>query len=784
MKTRLLFVLLALFVIGISAQTNISKYEMRGVWVASVTNLDWPSSPNLTVAQQKAELVNMFEELKRSGVNVIFFQIRTECDALYNSPYEPWSYWLTGHQGTAPNPIYDPLQLAIDEAHKRGMELHAWVNPYRAEKTVGNYPISQNHVIYQHPDWVLYIGDYKFLNPGLPQVDSYIKKIVVDVVTRYNIDGVHMDDYFYPYAPNNISNQDTATFRLYGRGFTNIGDWRRDNVNLMVKHIYDTLMVIKPSIKFGMSPFGIWKPGVPAGVSGMDAYNILYCDPIAWIQNRTVDYLTPQLYWPFGGGQDYALLANWWGDSCFANRSHFYPGQAYYRNDAFSPSELPNQIRFDRNNPKIQGSVLFEAIDFMVNRNGFTDSLKTNLYSVPSLTPKFAWKDSLAKPMAPTNLSFAYNSITKKYNLTWTASVPGSDTAARYAIYRFDHNPTQAEINNGNHLVGISGTTSLDPNYTSFVNGSGNWYVVTGLNVLNNESQISNAYQVTQNAAAPVLVYPANNSPYQFDTVKVTWKGDNLSAAYWLQISSDSTFNSNMIVDIKGLRDSTYTVSGLSAQTKYFWRVRALSYAGDSPLSSIYSFKTAFPLPCTLLLPLHRATINTIHPVFVWNSSVSAASYRIQLSTSAQMTSLVKDTTVSDTTCTIRNLAYNKTYYWRVAAKNQYGTSQWSSIFGFKTPLNSGVNDKQLPSEYGLQQNFPNPFNPSTIINYSIKESGKVQLKIYNILGNEVACLVNQYKQAGKYSVEFNSAKLASGVYFYKINVNGFSDTKKMTVIK
>jgi len=784
MKIRLLFFLLALFITSIYSQTTIPKYEMRGVWVASVTNLDWPSSPNLTVAQQKAELIAMFEELKKAGTNVIFFQIRTECDALYNSPYEPWSYWLTGHQGTAPSPLYDPLQFAIEEAHKRGMELHAWINPYRAEKTVGNYPISSSHVISQHPEWILYIGSYKFLNPGLPQVDNYIKKIVVDVTTRYKIDGVHMDDYFYPYAPDNITNQDTATFRLYNRGFTNIGDWRRDNVNLMVKHIYDTLMVIRPSIKFGMSPFGIWKPGVPSGISGMDAYNILFCDPIAWLHSRTVDYLTPQLYWAFGGGQDYATLANWWADSCYANRSHFYPGQAFYRNDAFSASELPNQVRFNRNNSKIQGSVFFEAIDFMVNRNGFVDSLKTNLFSVPSLAPKYAWKDSTTKPMAPTNLALQYNSTSKKYNLTWTASVPGLDTAARYAVYRFDHSPSQSEINSGNHLFGVSGVTNLDPNYASFVNGTGNWYVVTALNVINNESQISTAIQVTQNAGLPIPVYPGNNSPYHYDTVKVTWRGDIIAGAYWLQVSPDSTFNSSLLINVKGLRDTNYTITGLSAQTKYYWRVKALSYAGETAFSSLVNFKTAFPLPVTLISPAHASTVSSINPLFVWSSAALATSYRLQLSTSAQMTSLVKDTTVTDTTCVVRNLLVNKTYFWRVAAKNQYGTSLWSTVKGFKTPLNSDVNDKYTPKEYGLQQNYPNPFNPSTVISYSLKESGKVQLKIYNILGNEVACLVNQYKQAGKYSSEFNASKLASGVYFYKISINGFSDTKKMTVIK
>lgn len=784
MKTKLLIILALLFFPNIKAQLIIPKYEMRGVWVATVTNLDWPSSPNLSVDAQKTELINLFEELKKSGANVIFFQIRTECDALYNSQYEPWSYWLTGHQGTPPSPLYDPLQFAIEQAHKRGLELHAWFNPYRAEKTVGHYPISNSHVINQHPDWIIYIGDYKFLNPGLPQVDSYITKIVVDVASRYKIDGVHMDDYFYPYEPNAITFQDTATFRLYNRGFNNIGDWRRDNVNLMVKHLYDTLMVLNPSIKFGMSPFGIWKPGVPAGISGMDAYNILYCDPIAWIQNRTVDYLTPQLYWAFGGGQDYGLLANWWADSCFANRSHFYPGQAFYRNSSFNPNELPNQVRFNRNNSKIQGSVFFEAIDFMVNRNGFTDTLKSNLFSIPSLAPKYAWKDSIKKPNSPTGISLNYNSTYKKYAFSWTPSSPGLDTAAKYAVYRFDHSPSQDEINSGNHLFGITGETSLDPNYASFTNGNGNWYVITALNAINNESLTSIPIQISFSPALPVLIYPGNNSPFHYDTVNVKWNGDVLSGAYSLQVSSDSTFSSNLLVNLTGLRDTVYTIKGMSAQTKYYWRVKALSYSGVTEFSLPHSFKTAFPLPTTLISPPHASTVSSLNPSLVWAKSNVATSYRVQLSTNAQMTSLVKDTTVSDTTCIVRNLTPNKTYFWRVLSKNQYGNSNWTSAWGFKTPLNSDVNDKDYPKEFGLEQNYPNPFNPNTVINYSIKQSGKVQLKVYNILGNEVASLVNEYKQAGKYSVEFNASKLSSGVYFYKLISTGYSDTKKMTVIK
>ena len=248
--------------------------------------MDWPSSPTASVDKQKEDLIKLLDELKAININCVVFQIRTECDALYASNYDPWSYWLTGAQGTAPSPFFDPLEFAVEEAHKRGIELHAWFNPYRAEKTVGAYSISNQHVTKLHPDWVIQIGSFKFLNPGLPEVMEYVTNVVTDVVKRYDVDGVHFDDYFYPYPPNNITNQDYATFQAYPRGFSNIADWRRNNVNMLVKMVNDSIQVHKSYVRFGISPFGIWKSGVPSGIIGLSAYNDIYCDAVAWLQAR------------------------------------------------------------------------------------------------------------------------------------------------------------------------------------------------------------------------------------------------------------------------------------------------------------------------------------------------------------------------------------------------------------------------------------------------------------------------------------------------------------------
>ncbi|HAC16395.1 MAG TPA: glycoside hydrolase, partial [Bacteroidetes bacterium] len=235
------------------------KFEMRGVWISTVVNLDWPSEPDLTVEKQRNELVFLFDQLYQNGFNAVFFQIRTESDALYNSPYEPWSYFLTKKQGKAPEPFYDPLEFAIDLAHERGMELHAWLNPFRTSHDLGAYPHAESHVIKRHPEWIMTFKGgrtYSMLNPGIKDVRDYVATIVADIVRRYDVDGIHFDDYFYPYTPP-IGTEDRTHFQADGRGISDIKDWRRDNINLVISQVRDSINAIDPLVKYGISPFGI-----------------------------------------------------------------------------------------------------------------------------------------------------------------------------------------------------------------------------------------------------------------------------------------------------------------------------------------------------------------------------------------------------------------------------------------------------------------------------------------------------------------------------------------------
>ncbi len=469
------------------------KREFRGAWIATVVNLDWPSTRGGDPQTQRNELVTILDGLERAGINAVIFQIRPECDAMYPSTIEPWSFWLTGQQGRAPVVPFDPLQFAIQEAHARGMELHAWFNPYRAERRVGTYPLASNHVINTNPGWILTFGSLKMLNPGMSAVRNYIARVIGDVVRRYpEIDGVHFDDYFYPYSPK-ITTEDQATFDDEPRGFTDINMWRRDNVNIFVKQVYDTILAINPRVKFGISPFGIWKSGTPQGIVGLSAYYDIFCDALAWLQQRTIDYLTPQLYWPFYGEQDYGKLMPWWASVVSSSGRHFYPGHAAWRitdtDHYWGASEVLDQIRLNRNTAGTLGSVFFRArFGITDNPDGFADSLRTDLYKYPALPPIMPWKET-TPPNAPNALTIT--KLNSSAVVSWSAPTVASDgeAASQYVVYRSPSLPIN--YNDPRLIVSIQTTTSYAES-TLPPTGLTYYYAVTALDGLQNESQPSN----------------------------------------------------------------------------------------------------------------------------------------------------------------------------------------------------------------------------------------------------------------------------------------------------
>jgi uncharacterized lipoprotein YddW (UPF0748 family) len=787
MKNFTIFLLTIFISSSLFAQSIPPKREFRAAWVATVTNLDWPSSTNLTAAQQKQELINLFDELKRDGINTIIFQVRSECDAMYSSSFDPWSFWLTGSQGTAPFPYYDPLEFAIDEAHKRGMELHAWFNPYRAERSVGNYPKASNHVSVLHPDWIIQIATFKFLDPGLPMVRDYVTSVIYDIVSRYDVDGIHADDYFYPYPPNQITNQDAATFAAYPRGFTNLANWRRDNVNLLIAQVNDTIQSIKPWVKFGMSPFGIWKNGVPPGIVGLSAYDDIYCDAIAWLHDRSVDYLTPQLYWPFGGGQDYAKLQPWWADSVFANGRHFYPGHAYYRIVNWSnPSEMPNQIRLDRSNPKVQGSVFFRARNFAENPKGVTDSLRNDLYRYISILPIMSWKD-IVNPNPPLNLRFE-RLTNGQGGLHWDLPQIASDgdSASRYVVYRFDNpNILPADLENSANILNVEGSRESIPGEPPTPSGP-YYFVVTSLDRNYNESLMSNVLQVNP-PPTPLLAFPGNNSVNIEDTITLKWNYPALASSYRLQVSLIPTFDSMIVIDQTDITDTLTVISGLEGQQKYYWRVNSTNAGGTSNFSNAYSFTTGFPTTPMLVYPLNNTGEIPSDTTLIWNSSQSAVSYDLMLARGADFapsTVILNETGILDTVLQVTGLQFNTFHFWKVRANNSFGTSNWSTVWRFKTTITSIDDELPFPTVYALDQNYPNPFNPVTNFRFKIPESGLTSIKIYNLLGQEVAVVLEEFMSPGNYDVQFDASGLASGIYIYRIRVNDYSASKKMILMK
>jgi uncharacterized lipoprotein YddW (UPF0748 family) len=783
MKKFTIYFLALFFSSTLFAQSIPPKREMRGAWIATVTNIDWPKS---TVPEiQRQDLITLLDGLKAININAIMFQIRPECDALYQSNIEPWSRWLTGAQGTPPSPFYDPLQFAIDEAHKRGMELHGWFNPYRAERSVGNYPLSPTHVINQHPDWILQVGTVKFLNPGLQEVRDYVTSVFMDVARRYDVDGIHIDDYFYV---EGITNQDAATFAAYPRGFTNLGDWRRDNVNILIKEINDSLMSVKPWIKWGVSPRGIWRNGVPPGIVGNDNYSTIYCDAMAWLHNRSIDYINPQLYWAFGGGQDYGKLMPWWADSAGANERHMYVGHAVYRiGNPFNATEVPRQIRLNRSDIDCQGSVLYNTSSTLANPLGFYDSLKTDLYRYPALPPIMNWKDIIA-PNPIQNLRFE-RLASGQAGLTWDLPQIASDgdSAKRYVVYRFDYSNVQpSDLENSANIYNVEGSRESIPGEPPSPTGP-YYFVVTSLDRNFNESTMSNVLQVNP-PPVPVLALPVNNAVNIEDTVILKWNYPALASSYGLQISTDPTFASGIFLNQRGILDTFKVITGLEGQQQYYWRVNSTNAGGTSSFSNSFSFTTGFPSTPLLAYPVNNTGNIPVDTTIYWYSTPAAVSYELILARSADFapnTIVVNAQGLTDTSIIVNGMNVNTFHFWKVRANNSFGTSNWSAVWRFKTVNPLGIEDEELmPEEFVLEQNYPNPFNPSTNFRFKISEAGFTTLKIYNLLGQEVAEVVNEFMNPGTYDIRFDAAGLASGIYFYRIRVNDFSASKKMILVR
>ena len=379
--------------------------EMRGVWIATVANIDWPSRNNLTADQQRAELVDLLDRAANGGFNTVILQVRPAGDAVYASSLEPWAALLTGTQGTDPG--YDPLSFAVKEAHARGLEIHAWINPFRAGNARDSLAFAASHVFRARRDLVRVYGSQVWMDPGEQAVHDRTISVVLDIVQRYDIDGIHADDYFYPYQETNSSGQiigfpDTATYQRSGSTLS-IADWRRENVDRFVQRLYNEVHAKKPTLKVGISPFGIWRPGNPPGVNGLDAYATIYADSRKWLRNGWVDYLAPQLYWAISAPQQsYPALLDWWLGENVMDR-HVWPGLASYRvadgtSSAFSSGEIAAQVQATRARPHGSGNLFYNANTTLKRNGGAVAASLASLFAQRALVPASTWLDAVPPP--------------------------------------------------------------------------------------------------------------------------------------------------------------------------------------------------------------------------------------------------------------------------------------------------------------------------------------------------------------------------------------------------
>ncbi len=375
-----------------------AKPEFRGVWVATVDNIDWPAKGNTSSDSQKAEFIKMLDQHQRNGINAMVVQIRPATDAFYPSPYEPWSQWLTGLQGLPPSPYYDPLQFMIDETHKRGMVFHAWCNPYRAEFKIGQSPLTATHITKLYPQWFLTYGDKRYFDPGNKEAQQHVVKVIRDVVSRYAVDAIHFDDYFYPYRITGKEFPDSVSFARYGNRM-NKEDWRRSNVDSIILMLSKAIKEENKNCQFGISPFGVWRNidkdlNGSSTKAGQTNYDDLYADILLWLRKGWIDYVAPQLYFEIGHRTvDYTVLLDWWSKHSYGK--HCYIGLGIYKsgsNAAWSDkTQLPRQIEMLRNTANVQGMIFFSSKNIQSNTNGWSDSLRLNYFKDPAAVPVMEW---------------------------------------------------------------------------------------------------------------------------------------------------------------------------------------------------------------------------------------------------------------------------------------------------------------------------------------------------------------------------------------------------------
>lgn len=701
-----LFISLLFLCIGLIAFSQSPKREMRSTWLATVYQLDWPKSRISTtgnaqeISIQKKLMTRILDSLVSANMNSVCFQVRSRCDAMYKSSYEPWSSDLVATRGMDPG--YDPLAFVIEEGHKRGLEVHAWVNPYRFESVAGQWSGLPGDYNTEHPDWVLTHGGAAILNPGLPEVRQRITDIIREIVTNYDLDGVLFDDYFYLQG----TTEDADTYSRYNPNGLGLADWRRDNVDKMIANVYNMIQGVKPYVRFGVSPAGIWDVSssiaasygltLPSGISGGYAYNGIYCNPIAWLQQGTIDYISPQIYWTTDSGStDYNKLAPWWSDVALHFGKHFYSShsisaltatksvstksvlingeslsleglslteQAILEENTaprtrFGSSEVGLQIDANRSADKndAPGSIFYSTTK-LYGTAGFVDYLKRNKYTNKALMPAIHWK----KTSTPNVVS---NILLNEKTLSWTPA----NGDVRYSIYSIPKSEVNdpSIFNSSKYLLGIS----YSANYIldELVDTSVKTLAVAVLDRYGNEYAPVIMGQSAGIASAPVLTYPANQanvlSPFTF-----TWGAIPSAVSYILEIATDADFANLLCArEVYTNSFSTNNLKPLTEGQTYYWRVKAKAIGSELFTSSVCTF---VPTIFSIIKPIDEAQNVSLAPEISWTDAGEGATYQLEIATDVSFMSdlILYSASYNSNSCKLPSgvLVGLKTYYLRV----------------------------------------------------------------------------------------------------------------------
>ena len=662
-----------LLVAGGTLSAQSPKRDVRATWLSTVWALDWPSTtvPAATGTNesaretarnaQKSGLITILAKLQAANFNTVFFQVRGMSDAFYQSKYEPWSQYLSSVRGADPG--WDPLEYIIEEAHARGIEVHAWLNPYRYSTAEGSHGNLSGDYAVAHPDWLMDYGNYwKILNPGMPEVRQRICDVVDDIITNYDVDGIVFDDYFYADQGARFE-LDKNLYEANNPDGLSQADWRRNNVNQMVRDVQERINSIKPYLTFGIGPAGVAasdpavaaKYGVDPSPVGSDwQYNGIYSDPLAWLSDGSIDYISPQLYWAIGSGNDYKKLSPWW-----AKVANFF-GRFFYSSNTSSYSnastELPAEVQINRD-ADINGTT--GAVYFRTNNLAQTalNALKANSYQYPALGAAYGWKTAPSQSLAD-NLKLSGQ------NLTWDYP----DNSMRYCIYAIPNvNRNDPDIfTSSKYLQGI--TYSKNYSLPATINAATHKIAVSVYDRYGNEFPPRILGETAITIAAAELTYPANNVEGVVLPALFAWQSTNAADYYVWELSANADFTQPVASrETEAAEFNSGLQSNIKENTTYYWRVKSLKANAPVAVSEVRSFTGS---KFRITSPADAAVNVSMTPEFSWTDIGAGATYTLEISTNSNFSTMAYTTDVQTTTTQVPSglLSTSTTYYARVRA--------------------------------------------------------------------------------------------------------------------